>query len=230
MYIPNKTYILIIFAVILLGSCETVSTSPEPNFAEDAGTYKLVEVASSEQCEAICKADHMNCRGSVSYQKDITKPDIICGLNNGRTKKSDFFPAPLAIPEQAKVIQTINKHRTQHGLKPVKFNVKLAMAAQNHADYLANTGIISTKYNDDQSFTYHITKQEYSFSVAVLSMATGQNTWQKAFTAIAEDPQTHNNLLMENVTEYGLGFTYEPKTTYAYYWVVLLAAPSAENN
>jgi len=191
----------------------------------DDGTYRETIVKSFEECTALCKADSATCRGAMSEQPDITKPLIICRLNNGFGAEP-LFPSTPPMPLDVNIaVADLNTYRRLHGLGPVVFNDKLTAASRVHAKDLAAHGKISHSGTDGSGHGERVQRQGYYFSVAAENVATGQKSWAKVFQAWKDSPDHNVNLLRDDVTDFGIALVYEPKTTYQTYWAMVVAAP-----
>ena len=195
-------------------------------FDVDDGTYRTENVTSVEACSALCKADAL-CRGSVTYQPDVTKPESVCRLNNGKGESPAFPSTPPAAWTLDEAVADLNAYRAQHGLRPVSLNVKLNAASDAHAQDLAIHGIASHEGTDGSTHGQRVKREGYRFTVAAENVATGQKSWPEVFKAW-QDSEGHNrNLLLADATEFGISLVYEPDTLYTTYWAMLMAAPQA---
>jgi uncharacterized protein YkwD len=194
-------------------------------FDQDDGTYSVQAVSSAEECAAICKADAKTCRGTVIYQPDGTKPEMECRLNNGFGANAVFpriAPKPV---DFAKALDDLNAYRVSKGLNTLIYNEKLNLASEVHAADLAQAGIISHTGTDGSGHGDRVQRQGYYFTIAGENVATGQKSWEDVFEAWQKSPGHNENLLRDDVTEFGLALVYEPTTTYATYWAMLVANP-----
>ncbi|WP_371397707.1 CAP domain-containing protein [Fretibacter rubidus] len=188
------------------------------------GTYKTVTVNSAKECSAICQSEPL-CRGAVTYQADITKPEAECRLNDGLSETSPFKVTP---PEELSLdiaVADLNAYRAEYGLGPVTLNTKLIQASDVHAQDLAIHGNAAHEGSDGSTHSDRIQRQGYYFTVAGENVATGQKSWDKVFKAWQDSPGHNENLLLADATEFGIALVYEPTTTYLTYWTMLMAAP-----
>ena len=188
------------------------------------GTYKTVTVTSAQDCSKICEAD-TKCRGAVTYQADITKPEAQCRLNDGLSETSPFKvepPVPLSLNI---ALMDLNSYRAERGLSPVTLNPKLITASEVHAKDLAVHGIAAHEGTDGSTHSDRVQREGYYFTVAAENVATGQKSWEAVFQAWKDSPGHNENLLIEDATEFGIALVFEPTTTYTTYWAMLMAAP-----
>ncbi|MEP1230475.1 MAG: CAP domain-containing protein [Litorimonas sp.] len=191
----------------------------------DDGTYKTVIVKSSAACEALCKAEADICRGTISIQPDITKPDIQCRLNDGFGAN----PAFPRIPPEPLILDTaladLNRYRAQKGLSALSLNPYLNAVSQSHAIDRAAAGKISHEGSDGKGHGDRLLTAGYKYSIAAENVASGQKSWEQVFKAWQDSPGHDANLLRDDITEFGVAVSYSPKTAQSVYWVMLVAAP-----
>ena len=193
-------------------------------FAPDDGTYRTEAVTSIEACTALCQADP-KCRGSVTYQADVTVSAAVCRLNDGSGTNPAFPAQPPAPWTEARAVADLNAYRAAHGLGPVRLNTQLVRASDVHAADLARHGIASHEGTDGSTHGDRVQAQGYRFRVAAENVATGQKSWPEVFRAWQESEGHNRNLLLADATEFGISLVYEPDTLYTTYWTMLMAAP-----
>jgi len=196
-------------------------------FDKDDGTYAVYPVSTPEECSALCKADD-KCRGAVTYQPDVSKPEAQCRLNDGFGTNPVFPSIPPAPLDIDVAVADLNEYRNENGLGPVKINYKLNLASEVHARDLADAGIISHTGTDGSTHGDRIQRQGYYFSIAGENVATGQKSWNDVFQAWKDSPGHNENLLRADVVDFGIALVYEPHTTYSTYWGMIVASPLDE--
>ncbi len=190
----------------------------------DDGTYKQVIVSNFDACNALCKSDE-KCRGARAEQPDTTKPVIYCRLNNG-FGNTPLFPSTPPEPLDINLaLADLNAYRATKGLTPVVLDEKLSLASKTHAQDLAKHGVISHTGTDGSGHGERVQRQGYAFSIAAENVATGQKDWERVFKGWQNSPGHNKNLLLPNVTDFGIALVYNPKTTYQTYWAMIVAAP-----
>jgi uncharacterized protein YkwD len=218
--------IISLFSVVIFAFVTQISASGQNSeqFKEDDGTYAIEDVTSQSECNALCKADKI-CRGAVTYQPDVTKPEMQCRLNNGFGKNAVFPATPPKPLNLTIALADLNDYRVQKGLSPVRLNEKLNKASEVHAKDLAQAGIISHTGTDGSGHGDRVQRQGYYFTIAGENVATGQKSWEKVFQAWKDSPGHNENLLRDDVVDFGIALVYEPKTTYMTYWAMIVASP-----
>lgn len=191
----------------------------------DDGTYRSVDVRSPQECAALCKADHPNCRGTITVQMDTTKPDMICRLNNGKGHEPAFPSSPPTPLDMNIALSDFNAYRAQMGLNPVKYSEKLNIASELHAADMAVGGDASHSGTDGSTHSERVKRQAYYFSIVAENVASGQKSWEKVFDAWQKSPGHNANLLLPDVTDFGVALVYDPDSAYQTYWAMLVATP-----
>jgi|GEM_PF-869814 len=204
----------------------------------DDGTYRTVPGAGEETCAALCKSEAEVCRGWV-IQTITTIPDTryphesydetICQLNNGKGEQPVFPSTPPEPLDMARAVSDLNDYRAQYNLGPVNINPKLNRASEAHAEDLAQAGIISHTGTDGSSHADRVQRQGYYFTIAAENVATGQKSWDKVFDAWQKSPGHNENLLRNDVTEFGIALVYNPDVRYETFWAMLVASPMDES-
>ncbi len=201
------------------GMAETFDDAPPP------GTYRTVTVSDPAECAALCNNDSDTCRGAQSLQPDITVNHVICYLNDGLETGSPFEIKPPEPLQLDIAVADLNAYRAQYNLPPVRLNARLNAASQTHAEDMARHGMISHSGTDGSSHSDRVQRKGYVFSIAAENVASGQNSWEKVFKAWQESPGHNENLLRNDVEDFGVALVFEPTTRYKHYWAMLLASP-----
>ena len=199
--------------------------SPNLLGSTDDGTYRTETVYSTSECTALCKSDAKTCRGTITVQMDVTKPEMICRLNNGKGAQPAFPSTPPSELDMNIALSDFNTYRAEKGLTPVSYSEKLNMASQIHAEDMARAGDASHTGTDGSSHSERVQRQAYYFSIVAENVASGQKSWEKVFKAWQESPGHNENLLRPDVTEFGLALVYDPESAYETYWAMLVASP-----
>ena len=208
-------------------TAEFINVQASGLFEEDDGTYRMEPVTSVEECTALCKADPL-CRGSVTFQPDVTKVDAVCRLNNGQGANPAFPATPPAPWTLETAVSELNAYRAEYGLQPVRLNMKLVDASDVHARDLAAHGIAAHEGTDGSTHGERVQRQGYYFTVAAENVATGQKSWPEVFQAWKDSDGHNRNLLLPDATEFGIALAYEPTTLYSTYWAMVMASPQPD--
>jgi len=217
-----------VFGIFASASLAFAADNPETKqigkFNSDDGTYSVQTVTSDADCRALCEADD-KCRGTVIYQEDTSKPEIECRLNDGFGTNAAF---PRTEPEPIdfdRALSELNAYRRSNGLSDLIYDARLNKASEVHAKDLAAAGILSHTGTDGSSHSDRIQLQGYYFSIAAENAAAGQTSWDSAFKSWKTSKGHNENLLRDDVSEFGLALAYAPETKLSTYWVMLVADP-----
>jgi len=216
---------LAVTITLFLTSGQAFAAPEIGEFKSDDGTYSIQSVTSVEECEALCKADNETCRGTVLYQPDTSRPEMECRLNDGFGQNAIFPRTPPTEIDYGKTLSDLNAYRVENGLRPLTYNEKLNRASEVHAKDLASADMISHTGTDGSGHGDRVQLQGYYFSIAAENVATGQKSWDAAFRSWKNSPGHNENLLRDDVTEFGIALAYAPKTSHATYWAMLVAHP-----
>ncbi len=191
----------------------------------DDGTYRTEKVYSTSECTALCKADAKTCRGTITVQMDISKPEMLCRLNNGKGAQPAFPSTPPKPLNMDIALSDFNAYRAEMGLTPVRYSEKLNKASQLHAEDMARAGDASHTGTDGSTHGDRVQRQAYYFSIVGENVASGQKSWDKVFSAWQKSPGHNENLLRSDVSDFGLALVYDPDSAYQTYWAMLVASP-----
>lgn len=193
-------------------------------FGAADGAYKTVNVSKASDCPTLCKADK-KCRGAMTYIPDTRYEAAVCHLHDGLQAGSPFEIKPPKPLDMRQALNDLNTYRARHGLRPVTLNQTLNQASKIHAQDLARHGIIAHEGTDGSTHADRVQRLGYKFWVAAENVATGQKSWEEAFEGWQKSPGHNENLLRDDVSEFGIALVYEPTTTYITYWAMLVAEP-----
>ncbi len=122
----------------------------------------------------------------------------------------------------------INRVREENNLSPVRQASKLDTAAELHAAYMLQKGILSHSGRNNSSFDDRILNEDYAFKFAAENVAFGANSAKAVLALWMDSPPHRANLLNEDFTEIGIGIAptlgTRPDATERY-WSLSLAAP-----
>lgn len=100
---------------------------------------------------------------------------------------------------------------------------ELYLAAQEHADNMANYNFFSHSGLDDSSVADRVSEQGYSWSYVAENIAAGQTSAQNVVDAWMNSEGHCKNIMSANATEMGLACTVNSDADYRRYWVQVFA-------
>jgi uncharacterized protein YkwD len=119
----------------------------------------------------------------------------------------------------------INKYRAQNGLKPLKLNAELSVAAKNHSADLAKWDRISHFGSDGSNPWDRVKRSGYNARLAAENVGTGQTTIDEVFKGWKESPGHNKNLLLSEAEHMGIALVQDPKTEFKTFWTLVLGTP-----
>lgn len=154
------------------------------------------------------------------------------GSDGGTDGGSDSDPV-LPTPLQSQLLAEVNEVRTvgttcggvpRPAADPLTLDDDLAEAAQGHADWMAETGMLSHTGEGGSSGGERITAAGYQWSAWGENIAWGQETVEAAVAGWYASPDHCNAFMDPQFDEVGFGRA--SSTTGVPYWVANLASPA----
>jgi uncharacterized protein YkwD len=109
--------------------------------------------------------------------------------------------------------------RRSYGLGPVGVDRRLMNLAQQQADAMAQADLMS--HSVAGSFAQRIPR---SYAVAAENIAAGSWSLEQTMQLWEDSPGHLHNMLINQVTDIGIGYAYSPRSQ-RYYFALILAAP-----
>ncbi len=141
----------------------------------------------------------------------------------GALADRDYSGASL---DAEKALKLINDYRQAKGLKPLRLDAKLTLAAKAHSRDLAKTDRISHYGSDGSSPWDRVQRAGYSAKIAAENVGTGQASLEEVFKGWTESPGHNRNLLLPAARDMGIALTAEPKTEFKTFWTLVVGSSS----
>jgi uncharacterized protein YkwD len=125
--------------------------------------------------------------------------------------------------------QLINTYRASKGLKPLRLNDKLAEAAKEHSQDLAQHDRISHYGSDGSDPLVRVQRTGYPVHLAAENVGTGQASLAEVIKGWQDSPGHNENLLLQDAEEMGIALVVQPHTEYKTFWTLVLGAPSHDS-
>ncbi len=147
---------------------------------------------------------------------------------HGRRSVCPYLSRRRTAPGRDAVLQTLNalrEHTTQCGDRalgpatPLRWNPRLAHAAQDYAQELANRGMLTHVGMRGDALPERLRRVAYRFSVAGENLAAGHENLMQAAQAWLESPAHCVNVMMPLFTEVGVACVRPQGQLYATVWV-----------
>lgn len=129
------------------------------------------------------------------------------------------------------VVVLTNQHRVQAGLKPLRFNPQLSIAAQAHSQDMALNDFFGHIGSNGSTATSRVLATGYNYFAVSENVAAGFSTPEAVVQAWMNSPNHRRNILHPLMEEIGVGFFFlenDPgNLTHQSYWTQAFAAPLA---
>jgi len=142
------------------------------------------------------------------------------------------LPAPASCALEPKpgiveqVLAAINQAREERGLAALTLNPSLAAAAQAHSEDMACKNFTSHTGSDGSDWNARIKRQGYPYAYASENIFYGDPNFATPASAVEwwiNSPVHFKNMMSNKVTEIGIGYALNPKSTYQGYFTVNFA-------
>jgi uncharacterized protein YkwD len=121
--------------------------------------------------------------------------------------------------------QLINAYRAEKGLKPLKLNTELTIAAKNHSRDLAKWDRISHFGSDGSNPWDRVKRSGYNARLAAENVGTGQVTIDEVMKGWKDSPGHNKNLLLADAEHMGIALVQAPKAEFKTFWTLVIGAP-----
>lgn len=136
-------------------------------------------------------------------------------------------PPPPPVVEisgvQQEVVASVNGHRANMGLRPVRVDARLNAAAQAQSDHMARTRNMTHLGAGGTNAGQRISDTGYRWSTWAENVAFGQSTPAQVMVAWMNSPGHRANILNGRFAEIGIAKTKVPNGPT--YWTMVLATP-----
>lgn len=147
--------------------------------------------------------------------------------------KPALQPQPTQPPDntfEAQVLHLTNAFRQQNGLQALKYNTKLAMAAESHSQSMALQDFFSHTSVSGASPFDRMRAAGYNYAYAAENIAVGYTTPEAVVQGWINSPGHKVNLLNPHLQELGVGYYHLPtdtgKLNYYHYWTQNFGSPA----
>ena len=118
----------------------------------------------------------------------------------------------------------INDYRATKGLKPLKLDPRLTIAAKAQSRDLAKTDRISHYGADGSSPWDRVKRAGYDAKIAAENVGTGQASLEEVFKGWTQSPGHNRNLLLPGARDMGIALVADPKTEFKTFWTLVVAS------
>ncbi len=123
-------------------------------------------------------------------------------------------------------LKLLNDYRAENGLKPLRLDPKLTVAAKAHSRDLAKSDRISHYGSDGSSPWDRVKRAGYSAKIAAENVGTGQASLEEVFKGWEQSPGHNRNLLLPGAKDMGIALIADPKTEFKTFWTLVVGSSS----
>ena len=137
---------------------------------------------------------------------------------------SSVFSCPVPNgygPALDEVVSLTNTYRAKKRRKPLTPSIALNEAAQNHACFMASTGVLSHTGQGGSDLGNRVAATGFQYGIAAENIAEGQPFADSVVAAWAGSKGHRKNMLHKKITEIGVGVAVRNGRPF---WVMVLAA------
>ena len=154
---------------------------------------------------------------------DAVSVDSSAKAPKGALADRDYSGAQL---DADLALKLINDYRASNGLKPLRLDPKLTVAAKMHSRDLAKTDRISHYGSDGSSPWDRVKRAGYTAKIAAENVGTGQASLQEVFKGWEQSPGHNRNLLLPGAKDMGIALIADPKTEFKTFWTLVVGSSS----
>lgn len=125
--------------------------------------------------------------------------------------------------DRARIVVAHNNLRRKAGLEPLELSPLLSSAAQDHAEWMAETGRLTHSGPDGVAFVDRIKRTGYNMRTGGENIAYGQADIQTVMNQWAKSPGHRSNILGDRFCHVGAAVVVDAAGRN--YWCVVLAEP-----
>ncbi|KAE8907594.1 hypothetical protein PF005_g9040 [Phytophthora fragariae] len=125
----------------------------------------------------------------------------------------------------AKMLEAVNRKRTEKGLVAVCINEKLMRAAQVLADDMAQNNFVDTTGSDGSKLADRAAAQSMNVSASAEVVAAGYSSAERVVALWSEDS---DSFIYSDLPFVGPGYKYDASKRYKHYWVLDFAVAEDE--
>ncbi len=151
-----------------------------------------------------------------------------CNDNATAPDNGGIITPPPSCPSTyvQQVVDLINLERVQADLPPLAVDVRLAAAAQDHADYMAANNAMSHTGEGGSSPADRAAAAGFPMVMLGENVAAGQDSPAAVVIAWMNSPGHRANILHESFRLIGAGYGQNPASLWRHYWVNVFGVAS----
>ena len=213
--------VLAAFLFVGLAGCG-LSTQPVSAGFSDAnptsGLGRRTEVAAP----TVAKAKRRSAGKRVALARDRAPSGSFRRAQRGALSERDYSKTALDVERARKLI---NRYRRKKGLRPLRLNARLTMAAKAHSRDLAKHDRISHYGSDGSNPWDRVKRAGYNAKLAAENVGTGQASIEEVFRGWQTSPGHDKNLLLADAEHMGIALVRHNKSEFKTFWTLVIGAP-----
>ena len=127
--------------------------------------------------------------------------------------------------DMARALKLVNDYRRQKGLRPLRLNARLTLAAKAHSRDLAKYDRISHYGSDGSNPWDRVKRAGYNAKLAAENVGTGQASIEEVFRGWQKSPGHDKNLLLADAEHMGIALVRKEKSEFKTFWTLVIGAP-----
>lgn len=158
----------------------------------------------------------------VALARDQAPSGSYRTARRGALSDRDYSKTTLHMEHARKLI---NAYRRKKGLRPLRLNARLTLAAKAHSRDLAKFDRISHYGSDGSNPWDRVKRAGYNAKLAAENVGTGQASIDEVFRGWQKSPGHDKNLLLADAEHMGIALVRKNKSEFKTFWTLVIGAP-----
>jgi uncharacterized protein YkwD len=157
---------------------------------------------------------------------------LVGGCNDSPTAPGGGGGGPIVPPQDCdetfvqQVFDLVNQERASADVPPLEIDLRLAVAAQDHADWMAANGVMSHTGEDGSSPAARATAAGFPYRTLGENVAAGYSSPEAVVQGWMNSSGHRANILRASFTLAAVGYTYSSGSGWGHYWVNMFGSAS----
>lgn len=146
----------------------------------------------------------MSCRGGRWMMQSMLLCAFVMGCSDDGSEQ-DFICTEEFAGDECTVFEMVNRERSEQGLAPLRFDVKLATSARGHAEDMIARDYFAHDSPDGENFSTRAKAAGYEGFPRAENIAYGQYAPTDVMQSWMSSDGHRKNILLEDTTALGVG-------------------------
>ena len=213
--------VLAALVVAGLAGC-SLSTQPVSAGYSDAKPTSALGGRSRVAAPTMSKAKQQPAGKRYAVARDRAPSGSFRRARQGALSDRDYSKTSLDVERARKLI---NAYRRKKGLRALKLNARLTMAAKAHSRDLAKFDRISHYGSDGSNPWDRVKRAGYNAKLAAENVGTGQASIEEVIRGWQTSPGHDKNLLLADAEHMGIALVRHNKSDFKTFWTLVIGAP-----